>query len=171
MKIYLSYGAGVISEALRLWLIENNYDFEAVWVDHGCDWPETREFAYSIPNLTILKPDVDGYNNLYDYCFDKNIVPSFRFRWCTDKLRINPVAKTLSKIQGENHTLLLGVRIDESDERARTIGRHRIDNGFRLNQSGHSSTEILAPILNYDTEDVWEAILDLPLPKLVMPAL
>ena len=67
-EIYLSYGAGVVSEALRLWLLENEYDFEAVWVDHGCDWPETIEFAYKIPNLTILKPDVEGFDNLYNYC-------------------------------------------------------------------------------------------------------
>ena len=88
MKIYLSYGAGVVSEALRLWLLENRYDFEAVWVDHGCDWPETQEFAHTIPDLTILKPNVEGYDNLYDYCLKYSIVPSFMNRWCTDKFKI-----------------------------------------------------------------------------------
>lgn len=80
MKIYLSYGAGVVSEALRLWLLENGYNFEAVWVDHGCDWPETIEFANTIPDLTILKPNVEGYDNLYDYCLKYRLVPSFMNR-------------------------------------------------------------------------------------------
>lgn len=92
-KIYLSYGAGVISEALRLWLLENERPFEAVWVDHGCDWPETRDFAYSIPGLTILKPDVEGYDNLYDYCLNYKMVPSFMNRWCTDKFKVSVLYK------------------------------------------------------------------------------
>lgn len=97
MKIYLSYGAGVISEALRLWLIENNYDFEAVHVDHGCDWPETRKFIKTISNLTILKPNVQGTNNLYDYCLKYKMVPSFMKRWCTDKFKIRPLYKYFKK--------------------------------------------------------------------------
>lgn len=91
--------------------------------------------------------------------------PTNKFRWCTDRLRINPVARTFSKIDGCNHTVLLGVRVDESEERSRTISRYRIKKGLRLAQSGRSSTEILAPILEYSIEDVWEAVLELPLPK------
>jgi hypothetical protein len=58
MVKYLSYGAGVNSEALRLLLIDQGIEFEGVYMDHGCDWPETREFAKTIPGLTIVKPDV-----------------------------------------------------------------------------------------------------------------
>ena len=68
MNFYLSYGAGVGSEALRLWLLENNWPHEAVYVDHGCDWPETQEFIKTIPNLTVIKPNVGGFDNLYEYC-------------------------------------------------------------------------------------------------------
>lgn len=38
-------GPGVGSEALRLWLTENKWPHKAVYIDHGCDWPETREFG------------------------------------------------------------------------------------------------------------------------------
>jgi len=90
MNFYLSYGAGVGSEALRLWLLENNWPHEAVYIDHGCDWPETQEFVKTIPNLTIIKPDVEGFDNLYEYCMAKGIYPSVRHRWCTDKFKMRP---------------------------------------------------------------------------------
>ncbi len=90
---YLSYGGGVGSEALRLWLLEHKWPFEAVYVDHGCDWPETQEFIKTVPNLTILKPDVEGYDNLYDYCLKYRMVPSFMKRWCTDKFKIRTLCQ------------------------------------------------------------------------------
>lgn len=93
MKKYLSYGAGLNSEALRLLLIDQGIDFEAVYMDHGCDWPETREFAKTIPDLTVLQPDVEGFSNLYDYCLYYSFVPSLRFRWCSDKFKVRCLYK------------------------------------------------------------------------------
>ena len=93
MKRYLSYGAGVNSEALRLLLTDQGIDFEAVYVDHGCDWPETREFARTIPNLTILKPDVERFFSLYEYCMHYRLVPSHMCRFCTSKFKIQPLYK------------------------------------------------------------------------------
>jgi len=93
MKFYLSYGAGVGSEALRLWLIENNWPHEAVYVDHGCDWPETREFVKTVPNLTVIKPDVEGFDNLYEYCLHYKMVPSFKQKFCSDKFKVRVLLK------------------------------------------------------------------------------
>jgi len=91
MNFYLSYGAGVGSETLRLWLIEHDWQHEAVYVDHGCDWPETQEFVKTVPNLTVIKPDVQGFANLYEYCVYKKWVPTMFARWCTDKFKIRPL--------------------------------------------------------------------------------
>jgi len=46
MKKYLSYGGGVNSTACIVLHAQGkiNYD-EAIYIDHGCDWPETREFG------------------------------------------------------------------------------------------------------------------------------
>ena len=81
------------SEALRLLLIDQGIDFEAVYVDHGCDWPETQEFARTIPDLTILKPDVEGFSNLYEYCLRYCMVPHMKLRFCTAKFKIRPLYK------------------------------------------------------------------------------
>jgi len=90
-KKYLSYGAGVNSEALRLLLLDQGIDFEAVYVDHGCDWPETREFAKTIPDLTILTPNIEGFSSLYEYCLHYRLVPSLMLRFCTSKFKIQPL--------------------------------------------------------------------------------
>jgi len=95
MKKYLSYGAGVGSEALRLWLIEQGWDFEAVYVDHGGDWPETKEFVKTIPDLTILHPTLTRpkgtYRSLYEHCWTHRMVPSHMIRWCTVQWKIEPL--------------------------------------------------------------------------------
>jgi len=110
MNFYLSYGAGVGSEALRLWLLEQDWPFEAVHVDHGCDWPETYEFLSTVPDITIIKPDVQGHDNLYDYCAKYRMVPSHVNRWCTDKFKIRPLNKYFKRPA----IIYIGFSIDES---------------------------------------------------------
>lgn len=124
---YLSYGGGVGSEALRLWLLEHRWPFEAVYVDHGCDWPETQEFVKTIPNLTILKPNVRGYDNLYDYCMHYRMVPSFMRRWCTIDFKI----MTLHKYFKKRCLCYIGFTIDES-QRAVNSGNENVLNQFPL---------------------------------------
>lgn len=97
MNYYLSYGAGVGSEALRLWLLDQNQPFEAVYVDHGCDWPETQQFVKTVPNVKIIRPNVEGFSNLYDYCFKYHMVPSFMNRWCSDKFKVRCLIQYFKK--------------------------------------------------------------------------
>lgn len=44
-SFYLSFGGGVNSTALYLHLLELGQEFEAVYVDHGTDYPETAEYV------------------------------------------------------------------------------------------------------------------------------
>jgi len=92
MKKYLSYGGGVNSTAMLLLLLDEGWEFESVYVDHGCDWPETREYVQMLAEkypITILNPKVGGYTNLYDYCVHNRVIPSRRIRWCTDKFKVS----------------------------------------------------------------------------------
>lgn len=95
--VYLSYGGGVNSTALMLLLKEWGINFEAVFVDHGGDFPGTYEYVNYIQDqgfpITILKPQIEGYSDLYQYCLDKGLIPSRRFRWCTDKFKMRPMHK------------------------------------------------------------------------------
>ena len=91
MRNYLSFGGGVNSVAMYLHLKDQGVDFEACFVDHGTDWPETYEYVNMFKKkypLTVLKPDL---GNLYDYCIKYGICPSVQFRWCTDKFKRRPL--------------------------------------------------------------------------------
>jgi len=97
LKNYLSFGGGVNSVAMYLYLVEQGVDFEAVFVDHGTDWPETYEYVdwfKKIFQLTILKPN-EG--SLYDYSYRYKMVPQLHPRWCTRLFKITQLTKYYQK--------------------------------------------------------------------------
>lgn len=115
MKNYLSFGGGVNSVALYLYLIEQKIEFESVFVDHGTDWPETYEYLDMFQEwimdrdytpITVLKPEK---GNLYDYCWDHRMVPSGFQRWCT---RIFKVEVLLNYYCGQGFEFI-GIDADE----------------------------------------------------------
>ncbi len=83
--------------------------------------------------------------------------PKRGFRWCTDRMKIQPTSKYVrqqASISGEV-ILLLGVRRSESTARANTAARY--DNGSRLNRHNKlGGCLVFRPILELDTDDVWE---------------
>jgi len=94
VKKYLSFGGGVNSTALMIILKEQGIEFEAVFADHGGDYPETYEYVKLLQDkgfkITVLKAEKEGLD-LYDYCIKYKIMPSRQMRWCTDKFKIQPV--------------------------------------------------------------------------------
>ena len=91
---YLSFGAGVNSTALMLLLLDEEVEFEAVFVDTGCEWPATYDFLDLLLQegyeFTWIKPVVEGFNNLYDYLFHWKIIPAMWQRLCTAKFKTDP---------------------------------------------------------------------------------
>jgi len=136
MKNYLSFGGGVNSVAMHLLLINRGWEFESVFVDHGTDWPETYEYLEmfncwlqerDFEPVTILKPDVEGFDNLYDFCDLKSIIPSMMFRWCTDKFKVSVLSNYYKKPCFNN----LGIDFGES-HRAKLNHKRGIENRFPL---------------------------------------
>jgi len=122
MKRYLSYSAGVNSTALMI-LYENKID-EAIFVDHGGDYPNTYQYITYMEKqgfpITVLKPNVEGFDNLYDFCIYKHLIPSRLFRWCTDKFKIKPITKYVNKPS----KMFIGFCIDET-KRVKSEFRYR----------------------------------------------
>lgn len=83
--------------------------------------------------------------------------PNRSFRWCTDRMKIQPTSQYVreqASCAGEV-VLLLGVRRSESATRAGVVSRY--DSGERLNR--HNDLKgclVFRPIVELDTEDVWE---------------
>jgi len=115
MKIYLSHGMGVNSTALMLLLEDFGIEFENVFIDVGVEHPETYEYLEYLQEqgyeITILKPNVEGFDNLYEYCKHRRIVPGQFQRWCTDKFKIRtlreyiqtPAISFIAIDSGEQH--------------------------------------------------------------------
>lgn len=86
--------------------------------------------------------------------------PNQKFRWCTDRLKIQPTTDYIrqkTKQTGKS-ILLLGVR--EQESAARTALVRRYSNGTRLH--AHSTLKgcmVFRPILSFTTEEVWLTLL------------
>lgn len=86
--------------------------------------------------------------------------PTDKFRWCTDRLRINPVSDLL-RAKGHNKAVVVvGVRLDESSARNLTLAQS--DNGDRFwrRQNGYADRCLFMPIVDFTVDDVWGVNLD-----------
>jgi DNA sulfur modification protein DndC len=91
--------------------------------------------------------------------------PTDKFRWCTDRLRINPVTRFLDSVDARSATVVLGVRESESATRSLTLRENQTLDKFWRIQRGHSKRRLFMPILDYSVADVWHANLMLDLPR------
>lgn len=87
-------------------------------------------------------------------------VPNNSFRWCTDRLKIQPTTRfILERVKEDGRAIVLvGTRRGESQTRARSIARHeRV--GSRLSQHpAHPNTSVYSPIKELSLEEVWWVI-------------
>jgi len=126
MKQYLSYGGGVNSTAMLLLLHDEGQEFESIYVDHGCDWPETREYVRMIAEkypITILKTP----ETLYEYAWRYEMTPYMKTRWCTKLFKV----KIINDYVGKPSFQLIGFSSDEA-HRAKLSYNEGIENRFPL---------------------------------------
>jgi DNA sulfur modification protein DndC len=91
--------------------------------------------------------------------------PTDKFRWCTDRLRIDPVARFLESASTRSATVVLGVRESESATRSLTLSENETKDRFWRVQRGDRNRRLFMPILDYSISDVWQANLMLDLPR------
>jgi DNA sulfur modification protein DndC len=94
--------------------------------------------------------------------------PSNKFRWCTDRLRINPVKHALAQTQDSKSVLLLGIRRGESSERDRTLKRHQTGIAHYFRQVNNQNTLIFSPIINYSVKNIWSTLRAGSIPKSIV---
>lgn len=86
------------------------------------------------------------------------------FRWCTDRLKINPSADYIREIikkEGEEVVVLLGVRKAESISRKRRIEGRELANRLLNRHETIQDAYVYNPIVELTTEDVWDVLLRL----------
>lgn len=95
MKRYLSFGGGVDSTALMLWLLDQGEElFEIIFVDHKADYPETYQYIEYLKKKGYPITVIDG-GSLIDYCEINKVFPMKQWKWCTDKFKLRPLKRYL----------------------------------------------------------------------------
>lgn len=93
-------------------------------------------------------------------------VPNNSFRFCTEKMKIKPTSQFITEqIAADGEAIILiGTRLSESQQRARSIQKHEIK-GHRLSKHPlNPNTYTYAPIKELMLEEVWYIINAIPSP-------
>lgn len=109
-------------------------------------------------HITLPKPDQTFWANVIGRGY---VPPNRRFRWCTDRLKIQPTTKFIREqvSAGGQVILLLGVRRAESANRAKTVDAHTVE-GQRLNPHDDlKNCMVFRPIVDFTTDEVWQGLL------------
>jgi DNA sulfur modification protein DndC len=93
--------------------------------------------------------------------------PNRSFRWCTDRMKIQPTSNYIrTQVDANGQViLLLGVRRDESARRAQSVKKYDSPDGSRLN--AHNELRgclVYRPIVDLATSEVWELLMQRPPP-------
>jgi DNA sulfur modification protein DndC len=91
--------------------------------------------------------------------------PNKFYRWCTERLKINPTTRLIQERIGEfgEAIILLGTRSDESSARSASMKKHEIT-GKRLRKHLLPSAYVFAPIKDIKTTDLWQYLNQVPPP-------
>ncbi len=134
-------------------------------------------------NSTLYKMEQYGKkNNLplsthkvqpqYDNTFWANLIgkgypcPNQTFRWCTDRMKIEPANRFIRDIVAANGEaiMVLGVRKGESNSRDRVLNSHSVKSSDLMRHTTLSNAFTFAPIIDFNIDDVWDVLLNYPCP-------
>ena len=92
--------------------------------------------------------------------------PSKRFRWCTERLKIDPANAFIKKRVAEygEVVMVLGVRSAESATRAQVMSLHKIHGTALSRHSTLPGAFVFTPIEAFSVDDVWAFLLQNPSP-------
>ncbi len=92
--------------------------------------------------------------------------PSKRFRWCTERLKIDPANAFIKNTVAEygEVVMVLGVRKAESATRAQVMALHRISGSPLSRHSTLQGAYVYTPIESFTIDDVWTYLLQVPSP-------
>lgn len=92
--------------------------------------------------------------------------PSPRFRWCTERMKINPANRFILQRVAEHGevTVVLGVRRQESATRAQVMSLRSIGGSLLSRHTRLPNAFVYTPIRDWSLDDVWTYLLQIPNP-------
>lgn len=143
---YLAFSGGKDSIVCYDLLEKAGVSFDAHYAVTTIDPPELTTFIReNYPNVIWHRPTYKGKPTNYYQLIQLKGLPNRRVRWCCAYLK---------ETEGKNRTVVVGVRSEESRNRAK----------LPLYDTAGGGKHILRPILHWKTIDIWEYIKNNALP-------
>ena len=149
----VSVSGGKDSTAMCLALMEaglTHQDFKRVFADTGWEAEETYKYLDFLEEIIGPVDRVQGdfggnhENRFFDMCLKERAIPNGRMRFCTRKLKLEPIAKYLSDLEDEPINIV-GIRSEESPKRAKMP---------EWEWNDRYDCEVWRPIINWTFDDV-----------------
>ncbi|MDE2840080.1 MAG: DNA phosphorothioation system sulfurtransferase DndC [Chloroflexota bacterium] len=85
------------------------------------------------------------------------IPPTRNFRWCTDRMKIQPTNRLIEELVARHRRaiLLVGTRRSESQSRRRNMQKHRVKADKMNPHSSIKGCRMFAPLADLQDDDVW----------------
>ena len=141
--------------------------------------PLVREHMYR--SIEVIKKSADAQSMPItaeisrpydDQTFWVNVIgrgyapPTRNFRWCTDRMKIQPTELLLTEITedyGES-LLLIGTRRAESSQRRRNMDKYGVDATESNPHNSVAGCRVMAPLADLEDNDVWRILTQRPSP-------
>jgi DNA sulfur modification protein DndC len=128
---------------------------------------KVKEFGY---RSQVVRAELDKRFLVYLLGYGVSAPNNSTMRWCTNKIKLEPMRKALLNLSQDNERFLMltGVRIGESASRDQRISTSCSKNGAECGQGWfqndlNSISDTLAPLLHWRVCNVWDwLMLDAP---------
>src|ERR1035437_345048 len=135
------------------------------WIDDTLDKIRAAGEGYGFP-IKVVKVTPVLADTFWINLIGKGYPsPNRFFRWCTERMKINPTNKYIKDTLGENGEaiILLGTRKAESTNRKASMARYERKNQ-RLRKHSLVGVYVFAPIAELSDAHVWTYLLQVPSP-------
>lgn len=116
---------------------------------------------HDLPVRTVItRPDTD--QTFWVNVIGRGYVPPSRiFRWCTDRMKIQPTNNYILRRASERDRtiLLIGARRSESTNRRRTMAKYYADGAQMSKHPSLDKCTVFSPIADLTTDEVWTILL------------
>lgn len=145
-------------------LVENPRIVE--WIDQNLDNIAKSAEKDQLP-IIVAKTNPELEDSFWVNLIGKGYpAPNNSFRWCTERLKINPTSKYIKAKVAEKGevVILLGTRTDESETRKKSMNKFQIGTNRLKRHVNLNLAFVYSPISHLTTNELWEYLMQVPNP-------
>ena len=151
--LLISVSGGKDSAAMAIYFLKEAKlpnKLRYVFADTGWEHPDTYEYIETLEKCLEIKIDrVKGDYDFVSLCEKKKRFPSVRGRFCTEELKVKPMASYVNNLidNDEDPVVVVGIRAEESQRRALMS---------EWAYSGAYDAPIWRPLMKWTSDDVFD---------------